>query len=105
MFSTIMADFLKESVIKAVEIGGYHGHVGDALVVRTRASLPIAGVTLALLQTDGTDVEVGAATNEAGEWRYVATKEVPAAAALTLEVRVTDADGIGLGRTLPVIVA
>jgi hypothetical protein len=105
VFSVIMTDFLRSPVIQSVDTSGYHGQVGDALVVAARTDLPLVGVTMTLRRLDGTEVESGAATLTAGKWRYLATQEVPAGAALTLVVTVTDADGIELTRTLPVIVA
>lgn len=105
VFSVIMTDFLKSPVIQTVDTGGYHGQVGDALVVTARTDLPLAGLTVTLRRLDGTEVESGAATLTAGKWRYLATQAVPAGGALVLVVTVIDADGIEVSRTLPVIVA
>ncbi len=105
LFAFIMSGFLRDPIIKGIDTGGYHGNVGDAIVVRTRVDLPLASVTITLRQADGTEVESGASATSAGVWRYEAAKAVPAGSALTLRLVVEDDDGIQIVRTLPIVVA
>lgn len=105
VFAVIMADLLRAPLLHAVDADGYQGRVGDAFLIRTRADLPVTTVTVTLQRDDGSIVETGNASLAAGAWRYVATQAVPAGTALTLEVKVIDADHITLRRTSPLIVA
>jgi hypothetical protein len=105
VFATIMTDFLKSPVIRSMSTAGYHGHVGNTVVLRTRMDLPPLTVTVSLRSEDSVDIESGEALLTAGEWRYVATQAVPAGTPLTLEVTVADADSIEVKRSVPLVVA
>jgi hypothetical protein len=105
VFATIMADFLKAPVIQDLEIGGYHGKVGDPIVVKTRPGLAIALVHVVLRRADGTPIEEGDAAVEYGQFRYVGAEVVPAGTAVVAEVTVTDNDNLELTRKVPFVVA
>jgi hypothetical protein len=105
VFATIMAEFLKNPVIRDVKIDGYHGHTGDIIAVATRTDLNLATVHVKLRRPDDTVVEEGDAVLASGEYRYTATQVVPAGTALFADVTVRDTDGLEVKRSVPLAVA
>ena len=104
VYATIMAEFLKNPVIRDVKIDGYHGHTGDVIAVLVRTDLNLATVHVRLRKPDDTMVEEGDAVLAAGEYRYTATQDVPAGAALFADVTVRDTDGLEVTRSVSLAV-
>jgi hypothetical protein len=106
LYNAILTEFLKNPVIREVQLGGYHGNVGDPVVVFHRSDLAIVEVRLVVRRSDtGMLVEEGvAALAEDGGWRYVATQAVPAGTALSITLTLTDEDEIQVTRTVPLVV-
>ena len=103
----ILTDFLENPVIREVQLGGYHGHVGDPVIVFHRPELPISEVRLIVRRADsGLVIEEGVATLEVGGgWRYLAKQAVPAGTELSITLTLTDEDEIQATRTVPLVVA
>ena len=104
VFPTIMTDFLAKPLIRSVDLGGYHGQVGDAIVVRTRDDIVIAEVQVALRRADDAAIESGNAVVQADGFRYVATKAVPDDAVVFIDLTVRDADNLEVKRTVSLTV-
>jgi hypothetical protein len=107
LYTVVLAEFLKNPVIREVQLGGYHGNVGEPVVVFHRSDLAIVEVRLVVRRSDsGLVIEEGvAALAPDGGWRYVATQAVPAGTELSLTLTVTDEDEIKVTRTVPLVVA
>jgi hypothetical protein len=105
VFATIMAEFLKNPVIRDVKTDGYHGHTGDVIAVLARVDLNLATVHVRLRKPDDTVLEEGDAVLASGEYRYTATHDAPAGADVFADVTVRDTDGLEVKRSVPVTVA
>jgi hypothetical protein len=101
VYPAIMAELLKNPVIREVKVDGYRGRRGDVVAVLTRADLNIAAVHVRLRRRDNTTAEEGDAVFVAGEYRYTAAQAVPRSTALFVEVTVRDTDGLEVKRSVP----
>lgn len=105
LYPLIMSDFLKQPVIRGVDLAGYGGRAGDAVVVQTRVDLDIAEVAVTVRGSDGEPIENGTAVRAGDAFRYVATTTVPAGTAIVVEITVRDRDGLAVPRAVPLTVA
>ncbi len=100
-----VADFFSPPVVKALDLSGYHGLVGDAIAVLAVDDFEVAGVTVVLRSADQTVLEQGAAVLSEGRWRYLATTAIAVGQAITVEAVAKDRPGHTGTRSEPLVVA
>jgi hypothetical protein len=102
-----VADFFNAPSVDEVDLSGYAGAVGDAIVVRASDDFDpsitlragVTGVRVAIAKADGTAVEEGAATETPTgrcRWVYTATAAVDTGTTVRIAVAATDRPG-GVG--------
>ena len=89
----IVTDFLTPPKVQAVDTAGYHGHVGEGIVVHATDFFEVAGVTVAIRNAADAVLEQGAAVLTESGWRYTATTAIAAGTHVTLQAIVTDRPG------------
>ena len=93
LFATAVTDYLKPPVVDAIDLGGYHGAVGDPIVVWASDDVEVMGVTLVIRDEADAVLEQGAAVTQDGAWRYTATTAVAAGRSVTIEATAKDRPG------------
>ena len=93
LIATAVADYLKPPVVDAIDLGAYHGAVGDPIMVRASDDVEVTGVTVVIRDESDAVLEQGAAVAQAGAWRYTATAAVAAGQSVTIEATATDHPG------------
>ena len=96
VFSLMVADFFNAPSVDEVDLSGYNGAVGDAIVIRAHDDFDVRGVSVALTQADGVAIESGAAVEtpaESGRWVYVATVVVSPGTRVRIAVTAQDHPG------------
>lgn len=88
-----VTDFLTPPEVTAIDAAGYHGAVGEAIVVQATDLFEVTGVAVAIRSAAGAVLEQGAAVLVEGTWRYLATTAIAAGTAVTLEAVATDRPG------------
>jgi hypothetical protein len=97
-----VADFLTPPAVQAVAAAGYHGAVGDVIIVRATDDFEVRGVTVALRDAANAVLEQGAAVLADGRWHYTA---IAAGTAVTIEAVATDRPGHTGSLQHPLVVA
>jgi len=96
VFSLTIADFFHAPSVDEVDVSGYAGRAGDAIVIRAHDDFDVTAVTVAVTKADGSAVESGAATEtppNSGRWLYAATVAVPTGTSVKITVTATDRPG------------
>jgi len=96
VFSLTVADFFNAPSVDEVDLSGYAGRVGDAIVARAHDDFDVTALKVAVTQADGSAVEEGAATEtppKSGRWVYQATAAVPTGTTVKITVTATDRPG------------
>jgi hypothetical protein len=71
VFSLTLADFFNAPSVDEVDLSGYAGQVGDAIVIRAHDDFDVAGVSVTLTEAGGAALESGAAVEtppDSGRW-------------------------------------
>jgi hypothetical protein len=90
LFGVIIADYLKAPVIEQIDLGGYHGNVGDIIRVMATDDVGVVSVTVRILLPNQTVLEQGPATLHEGAWVYTATVAKPAGQTVRIEANALD---------------
>jgi hypothetical protein len=72
-FNVAVADFLKAPNIKEIDLTSYTGKVGDVIKVSVTDDFMVTGVTVAIYNADGTEVEHGLAVQGVKPYEWVFT--------------------------------
>jgi hypothetical protein len=90
VFSLAIRDYFQPPRVSHIGFLGYHGRIGDPIVVRAIDDVEVMSVALTLLLPDDSVVEQGAAVKTGEDWIYTATAAI--AAGQAIKVRVTAMD-------------
>jgi hypothetical protein len=96
VFSLTVADFFNAPSVNEVDLSGYAGQAGDAIVIRARDDFDVQAVTVAIVDVDGDAIEGGAAVEtpaDSGRWVYTATAAVATGTTVRIAVTATDRPG------------
>lgn len=99
VFSLTVADFFNAPTVNEVDLSGYGGAVGDAIVIQATDDFDVAAVAVALTNAAGDVIEAGAAVEtpaDSGRWIYSAQTAVAAGTTVRIGVTATDRPG-GMG--------
>jgi hypothetical protein len=89
----IMTDYLKAPVVKAIDLDGFHGMIGDPIRILALDDAEVASVTVEIRAEDGTLLEEGAATEVGEKWVYAATAVHPTGTPVTITATAVDRPG------------
>jgi hypothetical protein len=94
-FSLIVGDFLTPPVVEAIDVSGYHKHVGDPILIKAHDDFEVTGVTVSIVDNTQAPVETGTATFDVGlnAWRYLATADASAKPNVTVTANAQDRPG------------
>jgi hypothetical protein len=96
VFSLTIADFFNAPSVDEVDLSGYAGRAGDAIVIRASDDFDVARVEVALADVVGAAIESGAASEmppDSGRWVYTATAAVPTGTTVRIAVTAVDRPG------------
>lgn len=76
-YNVAVADFFHAPDIELVDVSKYTGRVGSTIEVKVIDDFKVSGVTVAIYNSDGTEVEQGNAVQQTNKsvWIYTATTE------------------------------
>jgi hypothetical protein len=89
----IMTDYLKAPVVKAIDLGGFQGVMGDPIRVTALDDAQVVAVTVQIRGQDGTLLEEGAAIEAGDKWVYATTVAHPADTPVTITATAVDRPG------------
>jgi hypothetical protein len=92
-------------MVGAIVDSGYHGAIGDTIVVSASDDVAVTAVNVRLKSATGAELEAGAAVPVDGAWRYLATSAIPLGTTLVIEATASDAAANHTTKTLGVVVA
>jgi len=93
-FNVAVADFLKAPHIDLIDVSHYSGQPDSYIAVRAVDDFKIAEVTVSIFNSDGSEVEHGAASVQTdGSWRYLVTTTNESVTGDKIIVRATDLPG------------
>ena len=97
IFSVTVADFFHAPSVDEIDVSGYAGAVGDTIAIRASDDFEVTGVDVTVTDSDGNDIESGAAEyDDQGRWIYTATTDVEAGTTVRIGVMAVDRPG-GIG--------
>ena len=100
-----VADYFRPPVVGAIDTSGYHGTIGDSIVVRATDDVGVAAVTVVIRGAADAVIEQGPAVLNEGQWHYVATSVVASGENVTVEATAVDAPGHTGTKSVPLVVA
>jgi hypothetical protein len=94
-FALAVADFLTPPVVDEIDLGGYHKHIGDAILIKAHDDLEVTNVRVTIVDNAQVAVESGTATFDPAlnAWRYVATVDASAKPNVTVTANALDHPG------------
>jgi len=94
-FALILGDYLTPPVVDQIDLGGYHKHVGEPILIKAHDDFEVSGVTVTIADNAQTPVETGTATFDpaVNAWRYVATVDASAKPGVTVTANALDRPG------------
>lgn len=100
-FRVASNDFLQIPKINEVDLSGYNGNPGDAIVVTAFDKIGLTAVNVKLSVSDGTLIEEGPCEMElpSGKYVYKTTCQADVAAGVTVFITVRDIPGNVVGKT------
>ena len=96
VFSLTIADFFNAPMVNEVDLSGYGGAVGEAIVIQATDDFDVADVAVTLTDADGNAIESGAAVEtpaNSGRWLYTAQTAVATGTTVRIGVMATDRPG------------
>ncbi|MFT3870782.1 MAG: hypothetical protein QM715_20205 [Nibricoccus sp.] len=88
-----VGDFLNAPTVDAINLDGFHGKAGDAIVIRASDDIAVVRVTVTLRNEKGT-TEMGEAVFTQGSWRYVTRADLDLSSGLAaIDVTALDHPG------------
>ena len=95
-FSVCMGDYLNAPSMDDLDLSGYHGQVGDQILITTHDDTGVVDVNVELTRNDGTNIEKGKAVEigtGSGYWVYTVTAPVASGTDIFIEVEAFDRPG------------
>ena len=94
-FTAAVTDFMKAPVVDSVDNTGYHGNVGDSLLLNLFDDFKVDTVKVTISLANNTVIETGSAVKvpDSTQWKYVTTAANAAVVGSKLSVVVTDKPG------------
>lgn len=89
----IMTDYLKAPVVKAIDLDGFKGVIGDPIRVTALDDAQVVVVTVEIRDQDGTLLEQGPAVEAGDKWVYATTVAHPADTPVTITATAVDRPG------------
>ena len=105
VFAYILGEFFSPPTVSAVDPSGYHGQVGDTIVVRADARFEVAEVQVTIRSAANAVLEQGPAALVNAAWHYPAKTAVAAGTAVTIEVVAKDHPGHTGTMNAPYVIA
>jgi hypothetical protein len=91
-----VADFFNAPAVDEVDLSGYTGAAGDAIVVRAHDDFEVIGVQVNITDANGQAIESGGAVEspaKSGRWVYTATAAVATGTSVRISVAASDRPG------------
>jgi hypothetical protein len=86
-----MRDWFEKPVVQEINTDGYHGAIGNPILIRAHDDVKVVSVQVVIRLSNGTMVEKGeAVTLSDYTWNYVATAATPEGAPLIIEATARD---------------
>jgi hypothetical protein len=93
-FGLAVRDYVVLPEVKEIDLGSYHGQIGDPIRVIASDDFKLVSLTVSIRSEAGVVLESGrAATNVEGIWVYVATTIAPPNQTVTIEAEAQDRPG------------
>ena len=101
----VVTDYFTPPVVDLIDTSGYHGRVGDVIIVNAFDDFEVARVTVVI--RDGADeiVVQGAAVPVNGRWNYAITAGIQVGETVTVEAVATDRTGQTGSRRVALVIA
>jgi hypothetical protein len=93
VFAVAIGDFFTSPQVRIINVSGYHGHIGDKILVLATDDVNVMSVHVALKDANGTLIEQGAAIKTGEDWYYTASTVVVLGRAIKIDVTATDRPG------------
>jgi hypothetical protein len=96
VFSMTVADFFNAPAVDEVDLSGYTGASGDAIVVRAHEDFEVIGVQVNITDANGQAIESGSAVEspaKSGRRVYTATAAVATGTNVRISVAASDRPG------------
>lgn len=104
-FPCALTDFLTPPRVDAIDLGAYHGRVGDLIKVAAFDDFEVTGVTVTIRDDADGLLMQGPAVLTDGRWSYAATAAIQIGEAVTVEAVATDRPGHTGSRSVPFVIA
>ncbi|MBX2992061.1 MAG: hypothetical protein KF749_12965 [Bacteroidetes bacterium] len=94
--SVAIRDFLNPPEIRDIDLGGYHRHPGDLILIHATDDVEVTQVEVAILNSNGETIESGPgvrSTTHPELWKYTATATLPNDGAFAVLAVATDRPG------------
>lgn len=94
-YNVAVADFFHAPDIKDVDLSKYTGKTGDTIIIRATDDFKVMEVSVAIYNSDGTEVEHGLAvlSTNGVDWVYTAKAENPSLTGDRIVIRASDMPG------------
>ena len=96
IYSVMISDFMNPPVVDEIDLSRYNGGAGNEIMVRASDDFGVIGVEVRVLNTDGEEIEKGAAVQSvpnSGAWVYTATVSIPPGGPVRVEAIAKDRPG------------
>ena len=95
VYRIALNDFLKPPYIRKVDNSGYHGNIGDRIIVVAGDYFKVTSVTVKIYGEEGKVIEEGACVQSmpTGNYEYIATVQIPEQDCKGILASVTDLPG------------
>src|SRR6185503_3841547 len=89
VFAVAIGDYFTPPRVRIINVTGYHGHVGDKILILASDDVDVMSVSVALKEPTGAVIEQGAAIKTGEDWYYTATTVVALGHAIKIDVTAT----------------
>lgn len=89
----MISDYFNPPTVDAIDLDGFHGMIGDQIVVRASDDVGVTAVSVVVRAVDNTVLEQGAAILGGDTWVYAATIAYPAGTPITITATAVDRPG------------
>ena len=95
VYRIALNDFLKPPYIRKIDNSGYHGNIGDRIIVVAGDYFKVTSVTVKIYGEEGKVIEEGACVQRmpTGNYEYIATVQIPEQDCKGILASVTDLPG------------
>jgi hypothetical protein len=94
-YHVAIGDFMNSPKVEQIDLGAYHGQVGDIISIRATDDFQVMGVQVSILAPDGTVLEAGEAVQQGKSafWIYTGTTDQSILKDCRVAVRAMDRPG------------